>query len=850
VKIKKTKELNPEKQQQVLPVFLSFKSVTLLVLFFMFLGELYSQNPNLQFAFNVGGAYASGVSVVLDQQGNVYSTGIFYGTADFDPGPSVANLTATSSSGSLFIAKYSSTGAYQWAFNVSGGSSKGSSIFVDASSNIYVTGYFLGVSDFNPGLGTANLVSNGSTDIFVAKYNSSGIYQWAFNIGGASQDNSTSVKVDAAGNVFLTGYFGGTVDFDPSSGVSNISSLGIYDGFVAKYNAVGSYQWAINIGTPSLPNTANSISIDGASNVYVTGSFYGTVDFDPGPGVANLQANGGTNDIFVAKYNTAGVYQWAFNIGGPTSDVGYSIVTDMSGNVYLGGYFQNFPDFDPGPGSTNLLGPGAFLAKYDVGGNFKWALPIRNTGSGGVINIVRSISTDNLGNVFITGHFSNTADFDPSPGTAILTGSVEPDIFVAKYDASGVYKWAFSVGDVNDDVGSSIVADNWGNIFVTGYFWGITDFDPTVGVTNLSSHNGNFDLFLAKYSPCPSLAAPASIGGNSSVCAGSTNNYSISPVAGAVSYTWTLPSGWTGSSTGTSINCTAGNNGGVILVVANNNCGPASSQSLNVTVKPIITPNAVISANPSRPVCPGTSVKFTATASNFGSGTISNYDFKVNGISQQSGPSNTYATVSLANTDVVSCIISFTGGTCFASSAIVSNNIITALNPIPSISFDPANPTIIAGNSVRLNARVTGNIASYLWTPATGLDNPSIPSPLARPLKTTNYNLQVISNAGCVAEKTIQVKAFNEIYIPNSFIPTGNVLNRIFKIPSGTSLNLEYLTVYDRYGNKIFSTANINSGWDGTYKGVKCPQGTYVYIIKGNDHRGAVFLKGTVILIR
>ena len=101
-----------------------------------------------------------------------------------------------------------------------------------------------------------------------------------------------------------------------------------------------------------------------------------------------------------------------------------------------------------------------------------------------------------------------------------------------------------------------------------------------------------------------------------------------------------------------------------------------------------------------------------------------------------------------------------------------------------------------------------------------------------------------------MADKQTTVKVFNEIYIPNAFIPSGNALNSIFKIPPGTSLHLDYLKIYDRFGNKIFSTSNINEGWDGTYKGGRSPMGTYIYIIKGTDFRGDVFLKGTVLLIR
>lgn len=173
----------------------------------------------------------------------------------------------------------------QYAIHVgSGGSnSQGRAIAKDASDNVYIIGTITGVNvDFDPSISVANLSTNRSTDIFVAKYNSNGQYQWAFNIGGASDDAGLSIAVDINSNVYITGNFSGTADFNPSINTANLSAKGNSDIFVAKYNSAGQYQWAFNIGVSSKLESGNGITVDDNGNVYVIGGFSGTnVDFDP-----------------------------------------------------------------------------------------------------------------------------------------------------------------------------------------------------------------------------------------------------------------------------------------------------------------------------------------------------------------------------------------------------------------------------------------------------------------------------------------------------------------------------------------------------------------------------------------
>lgn len=454
-------------------------------------------SQNFTNAFKIGNTgFDEGRGIVTDAAGNIYITGYFSGTADFDPGAGTANLTS-SGDYEIYLAKYNSSGVYQWAFKI-GNTLKdaGFGVALDAFDNIYVTGYFQGTADFDPGAGAANLTSSGLQDIFIAKYNSSGVYQWANKIGNTGNDLSLKMDIDGSDNILITGAFNGTVDFDPGAGTSNLISAGSDDIFVAKYNSSGIYQWAFNIGSAS-SDMGYGLDADDAGNVYITGWFQGTADFDPGAGIANL-TSAGTEDIFAARYNSSGIYQWAFNIGAASNDNGYGIATDGNGNVCVTGKFQGTADFDPGPGLASLTSVGSediFLAGYNSSGVYQWAF---NIGGAGVDNGIE-IGFDGNGGIYITGYFAGTADFDPSAGTANLTSSGNTDIYLAKYNSTGNYQWAFNAGNTGGDVGRELFLDGEGSLFVTGYFEVSPDFDPSCGTATLTS-SGNFDVFAAEYS--------------------------------------------------------------------------------------------------------------------------------------------------------------------------------------------------------------------------------------------------------------------------------------------------------------------------------------------------------------
>ncbi|MEP7255295.1 MAG: gliding motility-associated C-terminal domain-containing protein [Ferruginibacter sp.] len=245
-------------------------------------------------------------------------------------------------------------------------------------------------------------------------------------------------------------------------------------------------------------------------------------------------------------------------------------------------------------------------------------------------------------------------------------------------------------------------------------------------------------------------------------------------------------------------------------------------------------------------ICPSDTVTFTAVPSN--TGTTPVYQWFLNRIPAGEN-SLTYNNNIFANGDQVYCIMN-TIKTCPATRLVYSDTVTMIVKPVPEILFTPSDPSISSGSSVQLHAVINGSYTGYLWTPSTGLSDPYILNPVAKPLTTTVYRLQVTAANNCTTGKDLTVTIIKNMYIPNSFTPDGNGENDIFRIPPGTFFNLEMFVVYDRYGNEIFKTSDINKGWDGTNKGIRSPAGSYIYLVKGTDLKGKILLKGSVLLIR
>jgi hypothetical protein len=383
-----------------------------------------------------------------------------------------------------------------WAKQLGGaGNEYGWSIGVDPSGNVFVAGFFSGTTDADPGAGVSNLTAVGKNDVFIVKLDAGGGFLWARQIGGPEEDRGNAIAVDNEGNVYITGYFGGTVDFDPGPGTLNYISDYPQRVYWVKLSANGDLVWAKCVESTNSNSSGIDIAVDAAGNSYSTGSFDGSPDFNPGTGTAVLSSPASSN-CFVSKFNAAGEFVWARHLAGAGSGEATGLALDDSGNVLTCGKFSGTADFDPGTGAFNLTSAGKidlYISKLNADGEFRWA-----KAAGGPENdIANSIAVDGSGNVYATGPFQATGDFDPGSGVVSLTSAGTRNIFILKLGADGNLGWAKMFSGTGSDYSYSIAVDRQGRVFLTGGFKGTTDFDPGSSTASLTTA-GDYDWFIAK----------------------------------------------------------------------------------------------------------------------------------------------------------------------------------------------------------------------------------------------------------------------------------------------------------------------------------------------------------------
>jgi hypothetical protein len=441
-----------------------------------------AQTPSWIWARSAGGVSNDyNNAVCSDANGNVYVTGTFQGSS-ITFGSYTLNNTGTGAL-NIFVVKYDASGNVLWAQGAGGTDNDWAyGICVDASGNVYVTGYFRSPS-ITFGTITLNntVIAGGSRDIFITKFNSVGSVLWAQSAGGSGDDMSNSICLDANNNVYITGTFGW--DSNIAFGNDSLISKGAYDIFIAKYDSSGNFIWARNDGGTQ-EDGGLGICIDASNNIYITGYFQtlATFDIDTIHGIGNVS-------ICIAKFDTSGNNIWAKSAVGTLYDWNYGTSIAASGNsVYITGYFMYSVIF----GSDTLGNSGnwsIFTAKYDTSGNALWG----RCPGGTDYDYGNSISADSNGHVFVTGYFASSfLNFGGIP--ALNTNVGYDDIFVVEYDASGSALWATSVGGTDNDYGMGICTSGGNNVYITGYYG---SYNINFGSTTLNN-NGSYDVFLAK----------------------------------------------------------------------------------------------------------------------------------------------------------------------------------------------------------------------------------------------------------------------------------------------------------------------------------------------------------------
>ena len=481
-------------------------------------------------------------AIAIDSSGNLYVAGEFSGIVDFDPTHADPPHTSNGIQ-DAFLTKWDANGNFLWARTWGGaGRDVAYSVAVDSSGNAYVTGPYRNTVDFDPGPGVTSYTSNAgaSNNVYFSKFDTNGTFKWVRTWGPSNGGaEGYSIAIDPSDNIFLVGDFnigtpGGTCDFNPWGGHDLRTSHGFYDGFLTRFDPNGTFQWAKTWGGWGYDDTTG-VAVDGSNGVYVTGMYGSTdINFDPagGDGGKNHPAHDNSFlyvDVYLTKFTPAGAFQWVRTWGGAgTTEAGQKILVDHAHNIYVAGRFEcSNCNFD-GTGMTqdihstngglgdlpNQTDFDAFVSKYDASGAFLWA----RTWGGAHWDSAQGIAVDDANNLYVTGVFNqivcdpayptvppacpaslaSTVDFDPGPGTALVTSNLYSDVFLSKFDPRGNFLWVKTWGANGADGGNGVAFNTAGDLYVIGWFEDSVDFVPGPDVDVHTSH-GLEDAFLSKF---------------------------------------------------------------------------------------------------------------------------------------------------------------------------------------------------------------------------------------------------------------------------------------------------------------------------------------------------------------
>lgn len=416
-----------------------------------------------------------GSAVTTDASGNIYLVGFFVGPATF--GGSTLNGRG------MVLAKYNSAGVHQWSFPFQSTTTVNpNSIALDSAGNILVAGFFNDTVNFGGG----NVTSAGSADAFVAKYTSAGSFVWVKTFGSTSSEGFNAVAVDSANNVLVTGWFTGTVSYGGPTPLTSSFAGFAQNVVLAKYNSAGAWQWATNF-TSTYYNSGASVNVDGSDNVLFSGAFFQSINF--GGGVLNAVSNTYAT-IFVAKVNSAGVYQWAKAHAGPSSQNVVAGVVDHNGDLIIGGGYYRQTDLGGGTITGVAVNQDGYLAKYSgLNGNYLWSRNI--TVDNGIWP--KSAAVDSNNNIVLGGYFYGKANFG---NVSLPSVAISYDGFAATYDSGGTPITAQAFGGTGTDQANGVAYDPSGNQIITGIFNG----SATFGGQTLTSL-GLSDAFLYRVAP-------------------------------------------------------------------------------------------------------------------------------------------------------------------------------------------------------------------------------------------------------------------------------------------------------------------------------------------------------------
>jgi hypothetical protein len=448
-------------------------------------------------------------TVIVNEGGDIYIGGTFVRGMDFDPGIGEDSLHSGGPEAG-FWAKYDSSGHLLWAHSLSNVVVKAA--FIDGNGNYYIAGSTSGTDSLGLGNSQISVSVTGGSDFLLAKYDASDHLLWVRHAGsGQSLTQIEAIKVDATGDIYVTGDFFGIVDFDPDNPGIHVRSSLSRDGFIARFDSNGNLIWVRQIRSINGVQ-GNGLDIDGLGNITITGS---TGILLPPDSAFFEDSNQqlvsvplyGQYDAFVAKYSANGSLLWSKTMGSALNDFGYCVTTDATGNIYLGGYYTDTFKIDAmALGSINPSNVGAYLVKLNASGNYVWSRFYGQDTGFNKLAVTRCLATDDSGYIYTSGSFTGTMILDSNQAavTSHAAGANGQDAFVLKMDTSGNSKWAMDLYGKRDMAINSMLLDSHFNMCLGGYIVDSTDFNRggTGGMVGFPTPNPNWIpvSFFAKYS--------------------------------------------------------------------------------------------------------------------------------------------------------------------------------------------------------------------------------------------------------------------------------------------------------------------------------------------------------------
>jgi hypothetical protein len=384
---------------------------------------------------------------------------------------------------------------YDWVKQIEGDNTDQIISISSNGANIYSTGGYNGITDFNPGIGTDIQSTVGGNDVFVQKLDENGDLLWAKSIGGMGEDLGRIIN-DYGTTIIVSGTFSQTVDFDPGAGVESKTSNGGTDVFILALDDNGDFLWVKTMGGPANESIGGQ-ALNSSNDIIVTGGFNDnmTVDVDGAP--VTISSEGGLDVFFMQMDITAGAIDWLKTVGSTGGDSGAGLVVKANDNILITGRYQNIMDIDPSANDFSLSSDGGysvFLIEYDNQGDFVNGFSFDSSSDMEAYDI----ELDDNENIYLTGYFKATVDFDVKAGITNISSNGGQDCYVVKLTSMKNLVWAINYGGIGLDQSFGLEVASNGDVYTVGRYSNVVDFDPGTGVANETADGSSFDIFIHK----------------------------------------------------------------------------------------------------------------------------------------------------------------------------------------------------------------------------------------------------------------------------------------------------------------------------------------------------------------